>query len=74
MYGDCGGFLPCHCQAKGENVVFFANHQSESDTHCIFTLFEDQLGPDFGKIASNIVFMAGERVLRDGSECTRARG
>jgi len=60
--------------AKGENVVFFANHQSESDTHCIFTLFEDQLGPDFGKIASNIVFMAGERVLRDGIVVPFSRG
>ena len=51
--------------AKGDNVVLLSNHQSESDTHCLFTLFEDQLGPEFGKIASDTVFMAGERVLRD---------
>lgn len=30
--------------AKGDNVVFLSNHQSESDTHCIFSLFEDKLG------------------------------
>jgi len=59
---------------KGENVVFFSNHQSESDTHCIFTLFQDQLGPDFGKIASDIVFMAGERVLRDAIVVPFSRG
>lgn len=60
--------------AKGENVVFFSNHQSESDTHCIFTLFEDQLGADFGTIASDIVFMAGERVLRDAIVVPFSRG
>jgi len=60
--------------AKGENVVFFSNHQSESDTHCIFTLFEDQLGAEFGKIASDIKFMAGERVLRDAIVVPFSRG
>jgi len=60
--------------AKGENVVFFSNHQSESDTHCIFTLFEDQLGADYGKLASDIVFMAGERVLRDAIVVPFSRG
>jgi len=59
---------------KGENVVFFSNHQSESDTHCLFTLFEDQLGPDYGKIAANTVFMAGERVLRDAIVVPFSRG
>ncbi|EKX41344.1 glycerol-3-phosphate O-acyltransferase [Guillardia theta CCMP2712] len=58
----------------GENVVFLSNHQSESDTHCIFTLLEDQLGPEYGKIASQIVFMAGERVLRDAIVVPFSRG
>jgi glycerol-3-phosphate O-acyltransferase len=60
--------------ARGENVIFFSNHQSESDTHCIFTLFEDQLGKEYGKMASDIVFMAGERVLRDAIVVPFSRG
>jgi len=60
--------------AAGENVVFLSNHQSESDTHCIFTLFEDQLGKEFGEIGRNIVFMAGERVLRDAIVVPFSRG
>jgi len=60
--------------AKGDNVVLLSNHQSESDTHCLFTLFEDQLGPEFGKIASDTVFMAGERVLRDAIVVPFSRG
>jgi hypothetical protein len=39
----------------GDNVVFCSNHQSESDTHCYFTLMEDQMGPEFGEIARNTV-------------------
>ncbi len=60
--------------AAGHNVVFCSNHQSESDTHCIFTLLEDQMGPEYGKIARNIVFIAGERVLRDAIVVPFSRG
>lgn len=60
--------------ADGDNVVFLSNHQSESDTHCIFTLFQDQLGPEFGALAQDIVFMAGERVLRDAIVVPFSRG
>lgn len=58
----------------GENVVFCSNHQSESDTHCLFTLMEDQLGEEYGKIARNTVFIAGERVLRDAIVVPFSRG
>lgn len=60
--------------ARGENVVFMSNHQSESDTHCLFTLFEDQMGPEYGALARNIVFIAGERVLRDAIVVPFSRG
>lgn len=60
--------------ARGENVVFMSNHQSESDTHCLFTLFEDQMGKEFGELARNIVFVAGERVLRDAIVVPFSRG
>jgi len=58
----------------GDNVVFCSNHQSESDTHCYFTLMEDQMGPEFGEIARNTVFIAGERVLRDPIVVPFSRG
>mmetsp|Transcript_22170 Transcript_22170/g.45228 ORF Transcript_22170/g.45228 Transcript_22170/m.45228 type:complete len:443 (-) Transcript_22170:398-1726(-) len=60
--------------AAGDNVVFLSNHQSESDTHCLFTLFEDHLPEPFGQIAKDIVFMAGERVLRDAIVVPFSRG
>lgn len=60
--------------AAGENVVFCSNHQSESDTHCIFTLLNDQLNSEFGKLATNVVFIAGERVLRDAIVVPFSRG
>mmetsp|Transcript_8606 Transcript_8606/g.21506 ORF Transcript_8606/g.21506 Transcript_8606/m.21506 type:complete len:458 (-) Transcript_8606:25-1398(-) len=60
--------------AAGDNVVFCSNHQSESDTHCLFTLLEDQMGAEFGKLASDIVFIAGERVLRDPIVVPFSRG
>lgn len=40
----------------------------------MFTLLEDQMNPDFGKIARNIVFIAGERVLRDPIVVPFSRG
>jgi len=58
----------------GDNVVFCSNHQSESDTHCMFTLMEDQLGKEYGDIAKNTVFIAGERVLRDAIVVPFSRG
>lgn len=47
--------------AAGENVVFFANHQTEGDPHAISLLLEDGF-PDIGK---DMIFVAGERVTTD---------
>jgi glycerol-3-phosphate O-acyltransferase len=44
-----------------ENVVFFANHQSEIDPQIISLLLEES-HPD---IAEEMVFVAGERVIKD---------
>ncbi|EME29189.1 Glycerol-3-phosphate acyltransferase, chloroplastic [Galdieria sulphuraria] len=48
---------------RGENVVFFSNHQSEGDPHAIHVLLEEKLGQ--GKLAEKIIFMAGDRVRDD---------
>ncbi|GJQ15726.1 hypothetical protein GpartN1_g7517.t1 [Galdieria partita] len=48
---------------RGENVVFFSNHQSEGDPHAIHVLLEEKLGK--GKLAENMIFMAGDRVRDD---------
>lgn len=46
---------------KGDNVVLFANHQTESDPQAISILLEKH-HPD---IAEKIIYVAGERVLTD---------
>ncbi len=46
---------------KGYNVVLFANHQIEADPLAISLLLED-LAP---KLAEQMIFVAGERVLTD---------
>lgn len=46
----------------GENVVFFANHQSEPDPQVISVLLE-QLG--YGKEAADMTFIAGHKVTTD---------
>ena len=47
--------------SRGENVVFFANHQIEADPIVISLLLED-LHP---RLAHEMIFVAGERVLTD---------
>lgn len=47
--------------AKGENVVFLANHQTESDPQAIALLLEKT----HPKLAEQIIYVAGERVLTD---------
>ena len=47
--------------AKGENVVFLANHQTEADPQAIAILLE-QTHP---KLAEQIIYVAGERVVTD---------
>ena len=44
-----------------ENVILFANHQSETDPMMIYLLLEK----DYPKIASQIIYVAGERVITD---------
>ncbi len=46
---------------KGDNVVFFANHQTEADPQAIGVLMED-LCPSLGE---QMIFVAGERVITD---------
>jgi glycerol-3-phosphate O-acyltransferase len=46
---------------KGENVILFANHQTEVDPQLINILLED-LGFTFGR---DMIFVAGDRVLTD---------
>jgi glycerol-3-phosphate O-acyltransferase len=48
-------------RAAGENVVFFANHQTEGDPQAISLLLE-KTHPDVGR---DITFVAGERVTTD---------
>ncbi|MBN2479253.1 MAG: 1-acyl-sn-glycerol-3-phosphate acyltransferase [Parachlamydiales bacterium] len=46
---------------NNENVILFANHQSELDPQAIGLL----LGNKFKKVADEMIFVAGERVLTD---------
>lgn len=47
--------------ALGENVIFLANHQTETDPQAIAILLE-KLHP---KLAESIIYVAGERVITD---------
>lgn len=47
--------------ARGENVVFLANHQIEGDPQAIAVMLE-QTHP---KLAEQIIYVAGERVITD---------
>lgn len=47
--------------ARGENVIFLANHQIEADPQALSILLED-LQP---KLAQDTIFVAGERVILD---------
>ncbi len=46
---------------KKENVVLFANHQTEADPQLINIMLQDT----FKKFASEMIFIAGERVITD---------
>ena len=46
----------------GENVIFFANHQSEADPQVVSCLFEKE---NLGDIASKITYVAGHKVTTD---------
>jgi glycerol-3-phosphate O-acyltransferase len=46
---------------KGENAIFLANHQTEADPQAISILLENS----FPKIAEEMIFVAGERVITD---------
>lgn len=46
---------------NNENVILFANHQTESDPQMISILLEN----DFKELASKIIYVAGERVITD---------
>lgn len=46
---------------RGENVVLFANHQTEADPAAISLMLEH----DHPKLAEDIIFVAGERVVKD---------
>lgn len=47
--------------AKGENVVLLANHQTELDPQAISVLLEN----DHPKLAEEMIFVAGQRVISD---------
>lgn len=46
---------------RGENVVLFANHQSEADPQFISCALEK----DYPRLAKEMIFVAGERVVTD---------
>ncbi|MCC6128108.1 MAG: 1-acyl-sn-glycerol-3-phosphate acyltransferase [Chlamydiae bacterium] len=48
-------------RAKGENVIFLANHQTETDPQAIAILLEKT----HPKLAESIIYVAGERVVTD---------
>ncbi len=47
--------------ARGENVVFLANHQTEADPQAIALLLEK----DYPLLSENTIYVAGERVITD---------
>mmetsp|Transcript_41502 Transcript_41502/g.74813 ORF Transcript_41502/g.74813 Transcript_41502/m.74813 type:complete len:462 (-) Transcript_41502:124-1509(-) len=49
---------------NGENVIFFANHQSEADPQVVSCLFET-ISKDCGELASRITYVAGHKVTTD---------
>jgi glycerol-3-phosphate O-acyltransferase len=46
---------------KGDNIIFLANHQTEGDPQAISVLLEDS----YPKLAEEMIFVAGERVITD---------
>lgn len=56
--------------AKGENVILLANHQTEPDPQAIALLLEK----DYQKLAEEIIFVAGDRVISDPLAIPFSRG
>lgn len=50
--------------AAGENVVFFANHQSEADPQVVSCLFET-VSKEIGDLAALVTYVAGHKVTTD---------
>ena len=46
---------------RGENAIFLANHQTEADPQAISILLENS----YPKLAEEMIFVAGERVITD---------
>lgn len=46
---------------RGENVILFANHQIEPDPQVIYLMLRDE----FKEVAEKMIFVAGDRVVRD---------
>jgi len=46
---------------NGDNVVFFANHQTEADPQAISILLEEE----YPNLSEEMIFVAGERVITD---------
>ncbi len=51
----------CQKLQRKENVIFLANHQIEADPQVLSVMLEN----DYPKLAENMIFVAGERVLTD---------
>lgn len=58
------------CLEKKENVILFANHQTEIDPQIISLLLE----PEFPKLAQEMIFVAGHRVVSDPSAIPMSLG
>lgn len=50
--------------AAGENVVFFANHQSEADPQVVSCLLET-VSKEVGDLAAHVTYVAGHKVTTD---------
>jgi glycerol-3-phosphate O-acyltransferase len=48
----------------GDNVVFFANHQSEADPQVVSLCFE-KAGPEYANAAAQMLYVAGHKVTTD---------
>jgi len=56
--------------AKGDNVILLSNHQTEPDPQAINLLLEKT----HPKVAENIIFVAGQRVLNDPMAVPLSKG
>lgn len=51
--------------ARGDNVVFLSNHQTEADPQVISLLFETSSDPVVKSLAEKMIFLAGHKVTTD---------